>query len=58
MRQTLEALLDGDADSLDGGACHVADLDQTAHGAAVCHEVVDDENMIVRTQVLLGHDDL
>ena len=54
----LEALLDRDADALDRGAGVLADLDQARHGAAVGHEVVDDEHVVVLADELLGDDDV
>ena len=54
----LEALLDGDADALDGGTGLLGQLQQTQQGAAVGQEVVDDENMVLGGEELLGDDDI
>ena len=54
----LEALLDGDADALDSGTSLLGQLQQTQQGAAVGQEVVDDENMVLGGEELLGDDDI
>ena len=54
----LEALLDGDADALDSGTSLLGQLQQTQQGAAVGQEVVDDENVVLGGEELLGDDDI
>ena len=54
----LEALFDGDADALDGGTSLLGQLQQTQQGAAVGQEVVDDENVVLGGEELLGDDDI
>ena len=53
----LEALLDDDAQTLDGGTGGLCQRDQTLQGAAVGQEIIDDQQMIFFLQELLGHDD-
>ena len=54
----LEALLDGDADALHGGTGLLGQLQQTHQSAAVGKEVVDDEDVVLRGEELLGDDDV
>ena len=54
----LEALLDGDADALDGGPGLIGQFQQAHQGAAVGQEIVDDEDMVFRGEELFGDDDV
>ena len=51
----LEALLHGAADANQSGAGGIHDVAQAAHSLAVGHEVIDDEDLIVGGDPLLGH---
>ena len=54
----LEALLDCDTDALNGCAGFSHDGEESLKRTAICKEVVDDQDVILRTQYLLGNDDL
>ena len=51
----LEALLHGAADADQRGPGVLHDLAQSPHGLAVGHEVVDDQDPVVRGEPVLGH---
>ena len=53
----LEALLDADADALHRGARLPGQVHEAFDGAAVGQEVIDDEHVVRRVQVLFGHND-
>lgn len=54
----LEALFNRDATSLNNGSGGFGDGDQTLEGAAIGKEIIDDPNMLVLVEELLGHDNL
>ena len=52
----LEALFNGNTDSLNGGACVFCKVDKTLKGFAVGKKIVDDENMVVGTEVFFAYE--
>ena len=50
----LEAFLNNDSGTFNGSLRILDDGDQPEKGASVCQKIVDDQNMIVRSEELLG----
>ena len=54
----MEAFLNNDAQTFHGCAGGIGNGNKTLQGAAVCQEVIDDQNVIIGCQELFGYNDL
>ena len=54
----LEAFFNADADTRHTGSGLLADIQQTAHGLAVCQKVIQNQHTVIGAKELLGQGDI